>query len=106
MISILREGEEDQKQFVWVESLQIQTRPALDIARRRRVEDFVGEFLKAADDLRSQPDAAQVILELLTGPREHSVIAEQLDLLTEEELLSIVDDAELLGLDSLLEGED
>ena len=103
---MLREGEAEREHFVWVESLQNHTRPAVDTEQRRRVEDFVGEFLKVADRLRKEPDAATVIRQLLTGRAEHSIIARQLDLLTEEELLSILDDAETLGLDWLLEGKD
>jgi exonuclease SbcD len=106
LVSVLREAEAEQEQRVWVESLHDHTRPAVDVQRRREVEDFIGEFLRVADRLRERPDTASEIRQLLTEPDEHSIIADQIDMLTEEELLSILEDAETLGLDWLLEGRD
>ena len=106
IVSVLREDEAGKEQFVWVESLQNHTRPAVDIQQRRQLADFIGEFLRVANRLRKDPDAAPEIRQLLTEPNEHSIIADQIDLLTEEDLLSILDDAETLGLDWLLEGRD
>jgi len=106
IISELRRDEEERPQFVWVESVQINTRPAVDIQTRRQVEDFVGEFLKAAESLKSATDVESSVRDLLNKPSEHSIIAKELDALTREELLLILEDAETMGLDWLLEGED
>jgi len=106
IIQMLRDGEEERRPFVWVESVQINTRPAVDIQSRRQVEDFIGEFLKSAESLRSFADVESAMRDLLNNPSEHSIITNELDALTREELLSILDDAEAMGLDWLLEGED
>jgi len=103
---MLREDEKERRQFVWVESIQINTRPAVDIQSRRQVEDFVGEFLKTTESLRSNTDVESTMRNMLNKPSEHSIIAKELDALTKEELLSILEDAETMGLDWLLEGED
>ena len=103
IVPLLRESEEDRGQFVWVESVQVRTRPAVDIEQRRQVEDFVGEFLKAAEKLKTQPDTASATRQLLSG---HRVIDNQLDQFTDEDLQSILEDAALLGLDWLLEEEE
>jgi len=106
IVTLLQGNEQDTRDFVWVESVQDQTRRAIDIPQRRQAEDFVGEFLKAAEELRTMQDAASEIRELLSKPREHSVIAEQLEQLKDEDLLAILDDAEAMGLDWLLKGEE
>lgn len=106
IVSVLRDGEAGKEQFVWVESLQNHTRPAVDIQQRRQAADFVGEFLRAAEELRTKSDAASEICQWLTDTSGYSVIADQIDMLTEEDLLTILDDAETLGLDQLLEGRD
>ena len=107
IVTILREeSEEDHSRVVWVDSVQLQTRPEIDIAQRRRVEDFIGEFLRAAENLRNKPDPDSAIRQLLTERPEHRVIMEQLDRLTEKDMLSILEDAELLAVDLLLEGEE
>lgn len=105
IVSVLREGELEKSEPVWVESIENHTRPAVDLPQRRQVEDFVGEFLRAAEELRSKPDTVSIIRRLLKGPTEHSIIADQLDSLEDDQLLSILDDAETLGLDLLLEGK-
>lgn len=102
----LRDGEEERKQFVWVESIQVQTRPAIDISQRRQVEDFVGEFLKATEDLRKSQDACSKIRGILNDIPGFSVIADQIECFSENDLLSILDESEITGLDMLLSGED
>lgn len=106
LAAVLREGESERSDFVWVESVQVATRPPIDIMKRRGVEDFVGYFLRAAETLRAQPNAGSGIVELLTGRPEHRVIAEQIDHFSDTDLLSILSDAETLGLDQLLGEEE
>jgi DNA repair exonuclease SbcCD nuclease subunit len=106
IISVLREGEEERRQFVWVESVQFNTRPAVDIQNRLQIEDFVGEFLKASESLRSDTDVESAMHKLLIDPNDHSIIADQLESLTREDLLSILEDAEMVGLDWLLKEEE
>lgn len=98
----LREGEIERSDFVWAESVQVMTRPTIDIAQRRGVEDFVGDFLRAAERLRTQPNVGEAIRELLTNRPEHRIIAEQLEHLLETDLLFILNGAEAWGLDQLL----
>ncbi len=103
----LREGETERSDdFVWVESVQVATRPAIDIARRREIEDFVGDFLRAAENLRTQQNAPEAIRKLLIDRPEHRIIAEQLNTLSEPDLLAILDDAETFGLDQLMREEE
>jgi exonuclease SbcD len=106
IIRILREDEGDRRQFAWVESVLINTRPLVDIQARRQIDDFVGEFLRAVEALRASDNFRSEMRRLLTSVSEHSVIAKQLESLTEDDLISIIEDAESRGLDWLLEEED
>ena len=103
----LREGETERPDdFVWVESVQVATRPTIDIEKRRAIEDFVGDFLRVAEKLRTQQNASETMRELLTNRPEHRVIAEQIEHLRETDLSPILDEAEALGLDQLLREEE
>ncbi|MBW1917659.1 MAG: DNA repair exonuclease [Deltaproteobacteria bacterium] len=102
----LREGETERPDFVWVESVQTRTRPPLDIDLRRQVQDFVGDFLRAAEAIRQEPQPAALIHDLLTQKTEHYPIARYLKKLTKAELLAMLSDAETLGLDLLLKDEE
>lgn len=102
----LREGEPERPDFVWVESIQNQTRPPLDLAQRRSVQDFVGDFLNAAQSLRDQANSGALLRDVLKQRPEHRVIAAALEHLEDAELLSILDAAEILGVDHLLPEEE
>ena len=102
----LREGEPERPDFVWVESIQTQTRPPLDLAQRRLVQDFVGDFLNAAQGLRDQENPGTMLRNVFKQRPEHRVIATALEHLADAELLSILDDAEILGVDQLLPEEE
>jgi DNA repair exonuclease SbcCD nuclease subunit len=99
----LRDGEPDRPDFVWVESLRVATRPAVDVEQRRGLEDFVGDFLRAAESLRTAEQAPQAVRDVLLRRPECKRIAAQLDALPDEDLLSILDRAEVMGLDYLLD---
>lgn len=102
----LREGEPDRPDFVWVESVENRTRPPLDLAQRRLVQDFVGDFLNAAQNHRDQENPGANLREVLKLRPEHRVIAGALEHLSDAELLSILDAAEILGVDLLLPEEE
>ena len=105
LLGRLRDGEPGRSDFVWVESIRLATLPEIDIEQRRSVEDFVGDFLRAAENLRNRADKASAIRELLTNRPEHATIAAELERLSESELLAILQDAEAMGLDHLLSDE-
>jgi exonuclease SbcD len=104
LLEQLRENESDREDFVWVEKLRDETRPAIDIPQRREVEDFVGDFLRSAERLRRADDPAEAIRGLLAARKEHRAIAQELEGLDENELIAMLAGAEALGLDLLLEG--
>jgi DNA repair protein SbcD/Mre11 len=101
----LHEGEPERSDFVWVESIRNRTRPPLDLAQRRRVQDFVGDFLSAAEDLRTGEHAGAQVRDILTQRPELRLIAAAVEHLTDDELLAILNDAETLGMDLLLPEE-
>ncbi|MGB8993409.1 MAG: DNA repair exonuclease [Desulfobaccales bacterium] len=102
----LRDGEAERPDFVWVESVRHRSRPPLDLDQRRLVQDFVGDFLNAAQRLRAQEIPGAALREVLHQRPEHRVIAAALERLGNDELLSILSDAEILGVDQLLPEED
>ncbi|MCK9376363.1 MAG: DNA repair exonuclease [Syntrophobacterales bacterium] len=102
----LREGEPERHDFVWVEAVENRSRPPLDLAQRRLVQDFVGDFLNAAEKLRQGGDPGAGLKEVLSRRPEYRVVAAALDQLNEADLLAILNEAEILGVDRLLPEED
>ena len=105
LLGPLREDECDRPDFVWTESIQIATQPAVDVDQRRAVDDFVGDFLKAAEDFRSK-DTIEPLREMLLERPEGPKVTSAIDEFSDSELVEILHEAELLGLDYLLKDEE
>jgi len=103
ILASLNDCKGNKGQFVWIESLQINTRPAVDISDLSQKDSFMGEFLRITESLKS--NIRQEMLHILTEPTEHQRIAYYLGKLSDDELLSILEDAEINGLESLLKDE-
>jgi DNA repair protein SbcD/Mre11 len=53
-----RDGLGTAEPFAWIESLRDRSRPVLDLAERRRADDFVGDLLRRLDAMRGQLSTA------------------------------------------------
>jgi len=102
----LREGETDRPDFVWVESVQNRSRPTVDLAQRRQLQDFVGDFLRAAQELRQEEDPAEALLRLIRQRPEHRLIAPHLEQWNAAQWQEVLAAAETGGLDLLLPEEE
>lgn len=101
----LREGEAERPDFVWLESLLLDTRPALDLDKRRQLPDFLGELLRVAESLRGE-DLLQRMPALLRERKEFRLLAAELRPWTAAEWEAVLTAAEYLALDRLLRAED
>jgi len=102
----MRSGESERKDFVWLDSIRVNTRPEIDIENRRRMDDFVGDFLKAAERLRRDENAAARLREFLMSQPGGARIKSQIENLPESDLYDIVNRAEIEGLNLLLPDEE
>ena len=105
LLGSLREAECDRPDSVWIESIKIATQPVIDVEQRRTVDDFVGDFLRAAHELRSSENH-DALREMLLGRSESPKVTSAIDEFSDDELLEILNEAELLGLDHLLQDEE
>jgi DNA repair exonuclease SbcCD nuclease subunit len=98
----LREDEADRSDFVWTESVELGTRPVLDLEQRRQVQDFVGDFLRLTQAHREVPDVGATMREMMDSVPGARLVWETLNGFTEDAWQQILDDAEGYGLDRLL----
>ncbi len=101
----LREEEAGRPDFVWLESTELTTRPALDLAQRRQVQDFIGDVLRAAEGLRPEGQGAGALREVVGRRPEYKLLAARLDKLSPEDWLALLDEAQSHVLDLLLAEE-
>jgi hypothetical protein len=69
------------------------------------VEDFVGDFLRAAHAVRTGENPAETVRQMLQQRPEQKPIAAEIEAISDDDLLAILDEAEAMGLDRLLEEE-
>lgn len=102
----LREEEAGRPDFVWLESTELTTRPSLDLAQRRHVQDFIGDVLKAAENLRLGEQGEEALQEVVGRRPEYKLLAARLDKLTPQDWPALLDEAESHVLDLLLGEEE
>ena len=105
LLDSVRATQEGEDPFVWVERLEVDTRPPIELDERRSGQDFVGDFLGLVAGYREDPkqvDSLRTHLEpLYLSQRAHPL----LDAPTDHELREWLDAAEAMCLD-LLTAED
>ncbi len=100
----LRGAEDAAGPCVWVESLASETRAPLDLEGRRDGQDLLADFLRAAEEARSNPQALAAVREALQKLLDRREIRE-LWTPSDTELRQLVDEAVALGADLLLPEE-
>lgn len=90
--------------FVWLDRLDVETRPPVDLEQRRHGEDLLGDFLRLCREARTDPEVRALLaaaMEELYGRRDlRDVLPPAADRLD-----AWIDRAEALGAELLL-GED
>lgn len=91
---------------LWVESIELKTRPPIDLEARRGGEDLLAETLQQGDRLRSE--GPKTILEKIlerAANIQGNRMRPYLDLLDDEEFLDLIEEAEIWCADMMLEAD-
>jgi len=92
---------------VWIESVQDETRPEVDLEARARGDDFLGEFLRLAEDAKSDEAFLAELLDELEPIVSRKEARGALPPMTSEGLRVWIDAAKLLGAERLVgEGDE
>jgi len=104
--SILRESFGSQQPFLWIDSIESKTRAPLDMEARRNSQDFIAEMLRLTHTLGTDAgeleETGKSILSPLYGSRS---LPGEIVMPQGEELGDILQDAETLLLDHLIQEE-
>ena len=88
--------------FVWCERIEDETAAAIDRDALRSGEDFLAEVLRTADQLREEPASLHAELADLY---QHRRFRQHLAGLTDEEMATLLDEAEALAVNLLAEDD-
>jgi len=104
LICRLREIHAHDDPLIWIERIEDRTRPEIDIEARRKAEDFVGEFLRVSQNLKKDkslwPMLRKELSELISSRRGLNL----LEMPNDDELINLIQEGEIRGLDLLLGG--
>ncbi len=92
----------DRLPFSWCERIQDETAATIDRNALRSGEDFLAEVLRTADQIRQDPATLQ---DGLVELYQHRRFRQHLAALTEEEISSLLDEAEALAVNLLAEDD-
>ena len=98
----IRETEEGEKDFVWVERLVNNTSPAIDVETLTRRNEFAGMMIQRFNDIRCEEVRLQQLSEVLEPLLSSPGGRKTLEKLNEESLSDLLNRAETLCLDRLL----
>ena len=105
LVEQINEDWTEQVPFAWCERIVDESRPLFDRRERLAGADFLAEVLRTSDRVRSQPEALGGIREGLVELYGHHRFRRFLgDTPTDDELASLIDEAEMLVVDLLAEG--
>ena len=97
----LRETEGRAQPFVWIERIELEARPEIDLEERRSGQDFVADFLDIVESYRSDPGRIELLrphLDPLIGSHRASRL---IDEPTADELRAYLELAQDICLDHL-----
>jgi DNA repair exonuclease SbcCD nuclease subunit len=101
LLERVRETEGSGDPFVWIERMEVDVRPPIDLQERRAGQDFVADFLGLVDDYRGDPQRIESLQAHLEPLFQSSRARRFLDAPTEEELRQWLEVAEAMCLDLL-----
>lgn len=104
LLAALRNEERIDPPFIWLERLVDQTRPPIDRAKLLARQDFLGDLLRFSDELRVDTEQQGQILTSLQPLLNHPRWKRCCTLDPTEDLASLVQEAEAILLDRMLEG--
>lgn len=105
LVSAMGEHVATGERFDWIESVQDFTRPEVDRKALAAGGSLVSDFLALADEIRADKASLEEMREMLIGDFAHSKAARVIRNMSDMELLQLLERAESIGLDLLIEEE-
>jgi DNA repair exonuclease SbcCD nuclease subunit len=102
LLEILHEQGMTYSPFIWVERVDLQVRPTIDIQARRESQDFIGDLLRFCQELQTDPELREAITQDLSSLYYDRRAHKFLHLPDHQTLQKILEDAEGICLDGLL----
>jgi hypothetical protein len=99
----LRESGSNRNPFIWIEKLESQTRPEIDLQNQLGSQDFLGDLLRLLQDVRETPEELDRIRGSLSDLFNHSKAGRFLDSPSDAELHELLDRAQDICVDLLIE---
>jgi hypothetical protein len=97
-----RENHLSETPFVWVQQVQLDCRPEVDLTERRKGEDFLGQILRISGKIGcSEMQTNEAILSVLSDMFNNRRVEKAIGSPSEQELKKMLDDAELICVDRL-----
>ena len=101
LVQRLRETEGRDQPFVWIERIEMQARPAIDVEERREGQDFVADFLHVVERYRGNPERLESLRPFLDPLIQSQRAGRLIEEPTVDDLAAYLEQAQDICLDYL-----
>ncbi len=101
LVQRLRETEGRDQPFVWIERIEMEARPEIDIEERRAGQDFVADFLQVVERYRDHPERIESLRPFLDSFVRAKRASRLIDEPTVDDLAAYLEQAQDICLDYL-----
>jgi len=105
-LEILRGMEEEREDFVWLDSIDVKTKPIIQLEQVAEEESLLGDFYQLSRSYYNLENLQKLRNEVLSPLFDHYLLRGCFRDLSGEEILEWLKEAETLGMDLLLPGEE
>lgn len=103
---MLRRQEEEREDFVWIDSIEVGTKPLFQLEGLAEEETLLGDFYQLSQEYRNTDKVQLLRKEVLPPLLDHYFIRGYFREFSDEDIIGWLEEAETLGLDLLVSGED
>lgn len=103
LVQRLRETEGRAQPFVWIERIELEARPEIDLEERRSGQDFVADFLDIVESYRSVPERIELLRPYLDPLIRSQRASRLIDEPTLDDLTAYLELAQDMCLDYLID---
>lgn len=105
LLEHLNNGQLQQSPFTWIDHIELQTMPGLDTEQLRNRNDFAADVLRSFESITADDEQLAALIREAAEQFTSFEAKRELEELTTEEQLEIIEKAQWMLLDSLLKGE-
>jgi exonuclease SbcD len=99
----LNEGQLNRDHFIWIDQIQTQTFPDIDLEQVSKRSDFPAEIIKTIDNLAADPQQVQALIHAVDSALNQLRVKREITAVTDTECKELLEKAKWMLIDQLIQ---